>query len=363
MKKAKWFIFLASTLMLSACGNLENSGGQMTPEKTGTGEAVTTGQINSDSYQALMIEGQYKTSPARTMAASRMNSNYNLNNYDKGLLELSKEQFATDKYFFEEGQFLTVNLLKEWLARESSENKEGLNPSDGGKPVILQQIIEQNFMDKDSQKLAGISIGVALNSVDYSGDAAVEISDEEIIDSGKKIVEKILPRLRALEGVGDVPIIFGLFNQSREDDVAGGNYFASVVSKKGDKLADWQAVDEEYIVLPVDEGVNNSAAEDGVNVKYKDFKQNIQGFFPNLSGFSGKAYYRNQQMQKITIIIEAKYYHTSELQSFTQFVGNSVRSIFNVPGAVEVQINHLGVTSAVVMKPAGEAEVIAQVFN
>ena len=73
--------------------------------------------------------------------------------------------------------------------------------------------------------------------------------------------------------------------------------------------------------------------------------------------------FMDNDAEKITIIIEAKYYHTSELQSFTQFVGNSVRSIFNVPGAVEVQINHLGVTSAVVMKPAGEAEVIAQVFN
>lgn len=364
MKKKTLLLLASSLFLMVGCGKLENSGGKVTPQKTTKENTVTTGKIDESSYQALMVDGQYKTSASRKMMASRMNSNYNLVNVDRGLLELAKEEFSTKNYYLQEGQFLTTNLLSDWLGRETDKNKVGLNPKDTKKPLVLQQIIEKNFMDTSSQKLSGMSIGIAVNSVDYSGETPVEISDKELEEAGKKIAAIIIPRIRKLEGIDKkLPIQVGLFKQAASNDVAGGYYFAKALSKSGDNLSDWETVNESHIVLPVQGNEKNAATEDGISVKYADFKKNVQGFFPNLSGFSGIAYYRDDQLQNLTIQIETKYYSTSELESFTQFVGNSVASIFNVEGAVSVQINQLNNTKAVVLKPAKESAVTVQMFE
>ncbi|MGX6962570.1 CamS family sex pheromone protein [Vagococcus xieshaowenii] len=361
MKKYMVSMLALSVLVLSACGNLEESGGKVTTKKTTNDKVVTTGTVSDDSYQALLIDGTYKTSVARTMAANRLNSNYNLENFDRGLIELSKESFKTKDYYLQEGQYLTSEDLKSWLSRETSTNKLGLNPKSEKEPLVLQQIIEKNFLAMDSQKLGGISLGIALNSVDYSTDPATEISDEVIQTQGKKIAAQVIKRVRAIEGVGkNTPIKIGLFKQASKTSVAGGTYFATATSKKGDKLDDWTEVNESYISLATD---SSQSLDDGLETKYTDFKRNVQGFFPNLSGFSGTAYYRNDELQQLSIVIESNYYSVSELESFTQFVGSSLSSIFKIEAGVTVQINQLNNTKAVVIKPTGESEITAQVFQ
>ncbi|MGX7030812.1 CamS family sex pheromone protein [Vagococcus zengguangii] len=361
MKKYLVGLLATSVLLLSACGNLEESGGKVTTQKTSNDKVVTTGGVSKDSYQALLVDGTYKTSVARTMAANRLNSNYNLENFDRGLIELSKESFKTKDYYLQEGQYLKTDDLKSWISRKTDTNELGLNPKNEKEPLVLQQIIEKNFLKMDTQKLSGISLGIALNSVDYSTDPATDISDETIKTQGKKIAEEVIKRVRKIEGVGkNIPIKIGLFKQASKTSVAGGNYFAVATSKKGDKLDDWEDVNEKYISLSTN---NSEALDDGIETKFNDFKTNVQGFFPNLSGFSGTAYYRNDELQQLSIVIESNYYSVSELESFTQFVGSSLSSIFKIEAGVTVQINQLNNTKAVVIKPAGKSEITAQVFQ
>ena len=98
---------------------------------------------------------------------------------ETGLMRLSQNEFDTENYFFQEGQYLAESTVTDWLAR-SSQTKDGLNPPTTDSmpaeeratkaPIYLSHIVEQNYLTKTSDnkvKLGGISIGLSLNSIYY----------------------------------------------------------------------------------------------------------------------------------------------------------------------------------------------------
>lgn len=112
----------------------------------------------------------------------------------------TKEQFA--------------EKMKKDTDLEESDNL-GLNPIDPGKgdidqrnknnPLYLAHILEHNYMMKksdDKVALAGVVIGLALNSVhyyqkeQYGAVYETKIPQDKMIAEGKKIAEEVLQRLR-----------------------------------------------------------------------------------------------------------------------------------------------------------------------
>ena len=354
---------LTTVLLLSGCGNLNSTPKSPAEKRAEKNAVMTTGRLDGDNYQAILEDGTYKTSPVRGLSLNLLNSHENSANLDKGLLDLSKEEFDVDRYLFQEGQFLTREDILNAVERKSEENPKGLNSKDDKKPYIFQQVIEQDYLDKKTKKLKGISLGIALNKVDYSGEEPVEIDDEDIEKAGKEAAEKLLEKMRDIKEVGDVPIKIGLFKQATQYNVAGGSYFASAVSEKGAELSDWKEVDEEHVVLGVSSKDGNAATKDGFDAKFQEFKSNLEDFFPNNSGVSGVAHYRDGVLSKAVIKIETKYFNETEILNYTQYVAQMTGSVFNVPGTVEVQINSIEGPQGFVKKEVGSKEVFAHVFN
>ena len=358
MKKAKILLSLMLTgALLSACGNIEKGTSNISPNQGGEEQQVVTGKQDGSNYQALITDGKYQTSRARGLTATILNSNYNARNFEKGLLELSKSEFKTDNYLYQEGQLMDREFILRLVNRKSDGNPQGLNPAEQGEPIVFQQILEQDYYLKDSRELGGISLGIALNSVDYSGDTPKEISDDTVRSEGERVASLILEQLRELPGAADVPVKIGLFKQGTKDEIAGGNFFASAVSKSGSELSEWQDVNEKYIALP-SKGKETLATEDGLENKYTDFKNSVLNFFPNSSGITGVAYYRDNELQKFSITIETKYFAETEILNLTQFVAQTVEQVFNVAGDTEVVIKTLnGFESLIVKKPNEAAEI------
>lgn len=355
---------LSTTLLVTACGNLEKGSSKVDPQQVNSNATITTGRVDNTVYQALMENGKYLTSVTRGLSASRLNSNYNLTNYENGLLTLSHDSFSADKYYFQEGQKIPLEDLKNWLGRKNAGNEAGLNPEDENSPIIFQQLLEHDFINRETQQLDGISLGIALNKVYYTSDGATEIDQATMESEGKRIANEILARTRQIEGLKDIPIEIGLFEQAPKDDLVGGHYFAKGSSTKGSTSIDkWTDYSEEYVSLPVAEGVENAASKDGINTKFVDFKNTVQSFFPNLSGVVGTAYYKENVLQSITIKIETKYYSKTEITSFTQYVGKTAESVFKIPASVEIQINSIEGPQAFLEKNADEDKMYAHIFN
>lgn len=363
--KTKQLVALSLCLLtLSACGNLD-----MGISKTDDGEktesgSITTGRVDDSVYQAIMPDGHYETSAARDAVAS-LNSGYNQENFENGLLRLSHEAFSPDKYFFQEGQHLDYDTLSSWLARNTDDNNQGLNPADKNQPLILQQILEHDFIEEDGKTLGGISLGFAFNSVYYDGNKATAVSHEEIMANARKSVNSVLTRMRKTKGLEKIPIMVGLFEQAAKDDIAGGKYIYTAVAKNGATTIDqFDKVNEEYVSLPILSGSENAATRDGVATKFTTFRNTVQNFFPNLTGVTATAYYAEEQLQSLTIKVDSKYYTKTEITSFTQYLGKQLESIFaDVKGQLEVQILSVEGPQAFVSRKAGEKEIISYIFN
>ena len=201
MKFKPLLIFMV--FVLAACGSeVEQMNGQTTDEEENVTrapaaereETVTHSNDENGYYQTVI---PYEISPSRGLTSSNMVSSYNIEAFEKGLFDISKNVFPTDEYVFREGQIFTEDMVRGFLSREYTREEIeemsedelsdsnafsnlGLNPSTEGltdpeeiaeqAPLYLSHILEQNYLVQDEEgntTLDGITIGLAMNSTHY----------------------------------------------------------------------------------------------------------------------------------------------------------------------------------------------------
>ena len=340
MKKIKLGLMLSfSLVVLSACGNVASSSGTSGISKNNSSSGYqTTGQTSNSNYEGVIKNGKYLTSKSRGVALTQNENVLNLKSFESGLLDLSKDQFATDSYIFQEGQYLSKETIQGWLARESSSNKEGLNPKSNGKtgetsrnPMYVQQVEEQDFMTKKGNKIAlsGISLGIGMNSVDYyqkeqyGAQYKTEISDATMREKGKEAANKVIARLRKTNGVSDsVPIMVAMYKQAPNDSLVGGSFYAYAVNKNGKTTIDnWKDISINSYTFPTTSSATTPNTND--ETTFTNFKTEVQSFFPNLAGVTAQVQYKNKAITGMHINITSQFYSETEIVSFTQYLATT----------------------------------------
>lgn len=369
-KKTVLSLILAQTLFLAACDALPDAvdpnesseeaeqtgetGNQLDEDEASTIEV----QLDTDYYRPVITEdGTYAPSQNRGITRS-LNSSINMRTFEEDLMRHSQKYFSTDNHFFQEGQFLSSQLVTNWLGREQTpgedeeaieEQDQGLNPpatdaesADDRSPNYLNSILEQNYyiQTDDGLELAGVSIGLALNSVDYYqivqfGDTLEQqISREELIEEGQRMGNIVAERLRNVEGLENVPIMIGLYEQSTRDDLAAGTYIAEGISENGNtSVSEWNTINEDRMVFPL-EGMQSAEGNNFAN-----FRSEVEGFFPNISGVTGLGHYIEDQLVNLEISITTQFYGKGEIIAFTQFLNEAGKTFLpnNVPTQISVE--------------------------
>lgn len=365
-------------ITIAGCGNLQKSSlssgnGSSKKEKV----VQTTSSNDGSSYNTLLQGKQYQVSPINGLTSGDNDNQFNLQSFDAGLLEVSKKEFATKEYTFQEGNVIKSNVAQNWLARKSDSNKEGLNPADNGKtdpkernPLYLSQIIEDDFYKEsgNSYQLSGISIGLSMNEVDYytkvkyGATFETKISEADRVAEGKKMADEIVKRLRKMKKTKDIPIMVALYKAETKDSLVGGNYFMYGVSKNGtSNIGSWSSLNNQSQVLPV---VNNAKVVNTADSDaFSSFKSHIQNYFPKLSGVIGKAHYADGNLDSMSITITTQFYGAAEVKSFTQYVSNAASSY--LPGGVdlEIKIQSTNGLQAFVAREKGQKDFYSHVFN
>lgn len=389
-------MLLAGTVLLTACAapEEENTAGETTGESSQTElpeeEATTTRQLSDEYYRSLITDGQYTPSSNRG-ASLGTNSNFNLKAFEIGLLEISQDYFSTNNHLIQEGQYLDSSTVNQWLGRISQEgegfnqygearelsakdaNPYGLNPPNNDSlepnernPIYLESILEQNFMTEteNGYTLSGISIGLAMNSVDYYQKEAggpyfeTQISDEELLQQGKEMADKIVERMRAMEDLADVPIAIGIFKQTPQDSLAGGTYIAEGISENGSAtVGSWRNNSVDKLVFPLEGG------ESAELNSFENFKAEVESFFPNLSGVTAIATYTDNTLVKIKIDINTQFYGETEIIAFTQHVYDQAAKFLppNIP--IEISISSINGMESFLSRNTGETEFYTHIFD
>lgn len=348
MKRYRWIPAMLAAVMLSACTPSITPETELAQESDSTQQVETTiipnMQISDKFYRTLI---PYKESASRGLVVSNIHTKYDMKEAETGLMRISQNYFDTEKYYFQEGQYLDEEMLKYWLARpnqtkDKGPEYQGLNPSSIDEktgqemdptvrateaPVYLAHIVEQNYLtktDDNKVKLAGMSIGLALNSVyyyqkeQYGEFYEQKIPEAELIKEGKKIAQEVVNRLRARTELKDIPITIALFKQEERNSIVPGSYLTYNYADGGKtELGEWQDINEKYVTFPM------NSPEDvyrDMNTKFMNFKQNVDKYFSNFTSVFATGFYQNQKIQKLEIEIPIQFYGTAEITGFTQYL-------------------------------------------
>lgn len=379
MKRFRWVPAIISVMLLAGCVPSKKEDTkivQETEEKAVETTIIPSNQVDESYYKTLI---PYKESASRGLIVSNIYTKYDIKEVENGLMRLSQNQFDTENYYFQEGQYIPAETASAWLAR-GDQAEGGLNPvvpkgtsaEDRAKnyPVYLAHIVEQNYLKKtDDNKvgLAGVSIGLALNSIyyyqkeQYGEFYEQKISETELVKQGKAMAQEILSRLRANSALADVPIVIGLFKQNARNDIVPGTYFAYSVADKGkNSLGDWVDVDEEYVLFPTNEV---EAAYRNVNDNFQNFKQDVDRYFSNYTSVVGTGFYKNKEIQKLTIEIPIQFYGTAEIIGFTQYVSGILLNHFPTDLSVEVSITSTNGPEALIIKKRNDEEPFVHIYD
>ncbi|MGE7811416.1 CamS family sex pheromone protein [Lysinibacillus capsici] len=379
MKSFRLIPAIVAAAMLVGCVPSDKKETELTQETQQKEKAETTIipsiQIDESYYKTLI---PYKESASRGLVVSNIYTKYDMKEVESGLMRLSQNEFDTENYYFQEGQYLAESTVSSWLAR-SSQTEDGLNPPTTDTmtpeeratkaPVYLSHIVEQNYLTKTKDnkvKLGGISIGLALNSIYYYqkeqyGEYYEEpISESTLIEQGKKMAAEIVSRLRSREELKEVPIVVGLFKQQARNQIIPGTYFSYGVAKAGqNSIADWEGIDENYVLFPTDD--SQDVYRD-VNNNFKNFKQDVDKYFSNYTSVIGTGFYRNKQIQNLSIEIPIQFFGKAEIIGFTQYLtGILINQFDNIH--VEVSVTSVNGPEALIIKKANDKDPYVHVYD
>ncbi|WP_368658340.1 CamS family sex pheromone protein [Metabacillus halosaccharovorans] len=393
--KKRLVMVLTGLLFLTACapnfGEQEEIVQETEDESTET--AIIPKYNISDSYYKMVLP--FKQGEARGLVSEQLNTRLDIDEFETGLMRIAQDTFSTDEYLYQEGQYLTSEVITSWLKRkltgdalkqaqaEAKENDEkfvdlGLNPAltgEGGleqqnanNPIYLAHMLEHNYLiqEGNTAKLGGVVIGLAMNSVHYfnqeDGYAREhKISRSEILSKGKEIAQEIITRVRNTSGLENVPIVIALYEQEKKSSIVPGNFIAKTTVKQGtNNLGKWEDIKEDYYFFPSPEATEDYRDDAQM---FNRFKQDIEDFFPNYTGVIGKAFYRNEELNYLDIEIPMQFYGKAEVVAFTQFVTGKIMEYFPDYMNVEVNIMSTSGQEALILKEPNQEEPTVHIYK
>ncbi len=400
--KRTLLLVIMSLVLLAACGN-DNSNKndqsvnkqQDTQSNSNNVKTIATGKdVQGDDYRTIL---PFKESQARGVLQDNMANSYNGGDFEHGLLNLSKEAFPTDKYLYQDGQYLNKDTINAYLSpryskkeidkMSESEKKSkkanenlGLNPSHNGEtkpekiadnsPAYLSNILEQDFYDSNDTKgsnIKGMTIGLAMNSVYYYQEEkdgptySKELDDKEIEKQGKAMASEMLTRLRANDDLKNIPIQFAIYKQSGQDSITPGEFIANtVVDEDQTKISKWNKINEVSTLLP---SATAEKYNENLNNNFKQFNNNLQSYFSNFTQAVGKIKFVDKKPQQLTIDLPIDYYGQAETIGITQYVTEQAEKYFDNIDSYEIRIKDGNNARALITKTKDDKEAQVHIYS
>ncbi|BDR60169.1 sex pheromone biosynthesis protein [Lactobacillus xylocopicola] len=363
-------------MSLTACGNLKNSNlaNNAKTSSDSNNKTYQTAETGNNGYTVLLKNGHYVTSPIAGLTATNNDNSVDTRELERGLVQISKGEYSTNSFLFQEGQYISSTVANDWLGRKSKANPAGLNPALGSKkqynPYYLEEIIEQDYLTGSGSNyhIGGMSIGLALNSVDYyqktkdgpEYQAAISRSKQQ--QYGQAIAQQIVARLRKKNALKNVPITIGLFSKESKDALVSGTYFLSgTAAANSSKITKWKTITTQAEVLPTvgnKKAINSSDASN-----FNSFKQSIQNYFPNISGVTANLRYENGKLAQENISITTQFYGYEQIQSFTRLVLATARKYLANDVPIEIKIGSVNDVQALVAKETGDSSYQVHIYG
>lgn len=313
----KIIIFLSILLIVTGCGKKEHT------------NQVDTSYI-FDTYQ---VAEPYKDPISKNYINNYLLNNYDIDNVQNSLMDLSTKYFKVNDNYYQSGQYLDNNLIKELL--------DIINPSEAIEidgvsliPNYISYIHEQNYLDKN-QKLNGISLGIVINRYQayqnqYGATLYKEISLEDAVDYTKNQIPRILEYVREKTNLNETRIIIGLYLTANPNSIIPGSYkYSGITSNNKVSLNE---VNYEYYYLDSNELMNKN-----INIynAFSSLKKDLKEYNAFVSG-NGLFYENN--LNKASITITTNYLTRDKLMMLEQDISDILTANFSFNSVINVYI-------------------------
>lgn len=393
-------LFISAIFVLSACGHNDEKSKSSSSDKAQQNESgsvkeiATDKNVQGDNYRTIL---PFKESQARGLLQDNMANSYNGEDFENGLLDLSKNVFPTDEYLYQDGQYLDKDMINAFLSpkytkseiddMDESERKEkkanenlGLNPSHKGEtdpekiaensPAYLSNILEQDFYgsgDTKGKKIKGMTIGLAMNSTYYyqkekNGETySKDLDDKEIKKQGKQMASELLSRFRENKGLKDIPIHFAIYKQSGENSIIPGEFIAGTTVEDGKtRINDWKDIKQKTALLPSEEAGD---LDENLNSDFKQFNDNLQSYFNNFTQAVGTVKFDNKKAKQLSVDVPIDYYGKAETIGITQYVTEQAEKYFDGIDAYEIHIKDGNNPKALISKTKDDKEPKVHIYK
>ncbi|MRH44570.1 CamS family sex pheromone protein [Aquibacillus halophilus] len=390
MVRLKVFLMIMILLILASCAPSFNKQDEVIEENQDESRQETaiipSYNISDENYRVLL---PYKISKARGVIVNQVANRLDIDEFEEGLMRHSKDAFEPDNYFFQEGQYITQDMVYGWLERyEEGEDELGLNPElnieldendpdyteelidqEEENPKYLSHILEQNYLTKTDEnvvQLGGISIGIALKSTyrfqtEIGGPYYYEdISEDEMLEEANGIAQEVLERIRQIAELETVPVMIALYREESYDSIVPGSFISKTVVSEGSSINEWESIDEEYVLFPTTTAKENYP---DTSANLADFEQDVADYFPNYTSVIGKGFYADEQLQKLTIEIPVSFNGKAEIVGFTQYVYGLVMDGFQSHYALEINITSNDRQEGLISRKIGEDEPTVHIYH
>ncbi len=96
---------------------------------------------------------------------------------------------------------------------------------------------------------------------------------------------------------------------------------------------------------------------------FANFRSEVEGFFPNVSGITGVAHYMEEQLVHLQINIMTQFYGKGEIIAFTQFINEAATNFLPGDVPVEIRLESLNGMESFLYRDNGEEDYQVYIFN
>lgn len=260
---------------------------------------------------------------------------YDLEEVETSLMELSTMYFKTDNSYYQNGQYLNVESLKELLSKEHLNNYPKITIDNISiDPYYISGLFEQNYLD-EKNNLKGISVGIILNPYQkyqntYGTYLYKEIKEEELLKIGEEVSKKLLEYLREIEPLKDCRILLALYVQSSPTSSMPGSYKKYGITINNEIT--FKETSKNYYYL------NSSYIMENNNEIYNAFQllqKNVKEVFSK-NNLIGTIKYQNKEISNVTIHITAPYFTKSEILMLCNLAEEAIK--LNFPKTIPINL-------------------------
>lgn len=373
MKKLRTIIPLCIMLIILTSCNLgmDDNGVVESDENEGETFIIPNNKVSEAEYQMIL---PFRPSEARGVITNQVVNRVDIEELEDGLRRHSTDTFNPEDYVYEEGQYFTANEIYSLIDEINPKIKEKKKEKDQieeyrNNPRIFSHLLEQNYLVRkdNSVELGGISIGIALKSVyrfttETGGPYHYEdISMEEMLEEGERIAEIVLKEIREKDELKNVPVMIGLYREEKQASPVSGNYVRKTVVDAGENsLGKWENIDDKHILYSSKTATGKYADD---YQKIKTFDERINEYFPNYVGVIGEGFYVDDELQKITLVLPLEFEGRSEIIGFTQYVYGVAEEVFKDYYDLDIVIETMDKTEAIITRKAGEEQLDVHVLK